>query len=46
MKQCDTCYYCKMTNGKCSKNNNQDKKVCKDYLQSSVKTEFHGRKEQ
>lgn len=38
MVKCDSCYYCKMTNGKCAKKKNQEKSnKCKEYIQSSVK---------
>lgn len=41
MKKCDSCFYCKLVNGKCVKNNNQNRKDCKDYSWSSVKTNFY-----
>lgn len=35
--KCETCYYCKMTNGKCHKNKNQtNSEKCKDYVKSTV----------
>ena len=35
--KCETCYYCKMTNGKCHKNKNRNNsEKCKDYVKSTV----------
>ena len=35
--KCETCYYCKMTNGKCHKNKKQNNSgKCKDYVKSTV----------